>query len=256
MKPCLESRVAIYGDFQNVRTYAEKFKQFIQGLIKLLDQLFNQKGYKFIIKVYSNWRNENDRFAQALDQEEDVTIIHVPSREKNAVDKKIFRDGRNDTTPDSSIEIVILITGDKDFLPLVKELQQSGKKVILIHGCNVSKTLKKAVDKAYHINEVIAFGNLNQGTPEKLDYPAIISYEEAKKCLIDLIKTVQAKGKKATLALMGSLIKKHPRLSGDKKVLSIGKPDGKIFSKFGKFVEAVIQEGIIQKNCNGELILV
>lgn len=55
--------------------------------------------------------------------------------------------------------------------------------------------------------------------------------------------------------MLGRLIKNHPRLSGYKKISSIAKPDGKIFAKFGKFVAAVIQEGIIQ-DCNGELILV
>ncbi|MFM6397988.1 MAG: NYN domain-containing protein [Planktothrix sp.] len=242
MKP----NIAIYGDFQNVRTSPEN--------IKFLHEWFNQKGNISINKYYANWSKENDQFAQALHQK-GCKIIHVPSGEKNAVDHEIMGDCKNDILSDRSIRIVILITGDKDYLPLVKELQNLGIKVILIHGNNVSQRLKEAVDETYSINQLIASVNPAKATPEKLDSSTILPYEEGKNYLIYFIKTVQAEGKKATLALIGNFLKKHPRLSGYKKV-SYCRPDGKIVSKFSKFVEAVIQEGIIKKNRNGELTLV
>ncbi|WRH67620.1 MAG: NYN domain-containing protein [Planktothrix sp. GU0601_MAG3] len=242
MKPC----IAIYGDFQNVRNSPEE--------IEILNPWFNQHGNILHKKSYAYWRQEKELFEQAIFKAGFKTIS-VSSREKNAVDNEIIQDCKHDTMTDKSIKIVILITGDKDYLPLVKYLQNLKIKVILIHGTNVSKSLKKAVDIAYNINELINYVNLDKATPEKLDSPAMIPYEEAKKCLIELIKTVQEKGKKATLAVLGRLIKNHPRLAGYKKVSSIAKPDGKIFAKFGKFVAAVIKEGIIQ-DCNGELILV
>jgi uncharacterized LabA/DUF88 family protein len=243
MKPC----IAIYGDFQNVRNSPEE--------IEILNPWFDQQGNILHKKSYAYWRQEKELFEQAIFKAGFKTIS-VSSREKNAVDNEIIQDCKHDIMTDKVIKIVILITGDKDYLPLVKHLQKMGIKVILIHGANVSKSLKKAVDIAYNIDELIPSVKLNQPTPETLDSPAMIPYEEAKKCLIELIKKVQKQGKKATLAVLGCLIKKHPRLAGYKKVSSIAKPDGKIFAKFGKFVDAVIQEGIIQKNCNGELILV
>jgi len=242
MKP----NIAIYLDVQNVRISPEK--------IKLLNLWLTAQGDIVIKKAYADWSKENRTYAQALHKAVFKTI-HNPYGQKNAVDNEMMGDCKHDIMSDRSIRIVILITGDKDFLPLVKKLQQLGIKVILISGANVSQALKKIVDEAYDIDKLIASVNLDKAIQEKIDSSAMIPYEEAKKYLIELIKTVQAKGKKATLALMGSLIKKHPRLSGDKKVLSIGKPDGKYFSKFSKFVEAVIKEGIIQ-NRNGELILV
>ena len=242
----MKAKTAIYWDVQNVWISPEN--------IPLLNLFLNQQGDILIHKAYHYWNQTNELLAQTLYQE-GVKTIHVASRKKNAADDEIIQTCKYDTILDKSIKTVILITGDKDFLLLVKELQELGIKVILISRTNVKKSLKKTVDIAYNIDELITSVKLDQVTPEKLDSPAIIPYEEAKNCLIELIKTFQEKGKKATLAVLGRLIKNHPRLSGYKKISSIGKPDGKIFAKFGKFVKAVIQEGIIQ-DCNGELILV
>lgn len=243
----MKAKTAIYWDVQNVLISPEN--------IPLLNLFLNQQGDILIYKAYDYWNPKNELLGQTLYQK-GVKTIHVPSREKNAVDDQIIQDCKYDIILDRSIRSVILITGDKDFLSLVKELQQLGIKVILISRTNVKKSFQKAVDIAYNIDKLIDSVKLDQATPETLDSPAMIPYEEAKKCLIELIKKMQKQGKKATLAVLGCLIKKHPRLAGYKKVSSIAKPDGKIFAKFGKFVEAVIQEGIIQKNCNGELILV
>jgi uncharacterized LabA/DUF88 family protein len=241
----MKANLAIYWDVQNVRISPEK--------TQLLNQWLNQKGYRFIQKAFAYWRKENEQLEKAI-ANEDFDSFNVPSAEKNAVDIKIMGVCKNDIMSDRSIRIVILITGDKDYLPLVKDLQKLGIKVILISGDNVSQSLKEAVDEFYNIKELIATVEVDQATPEKLESSAIISYEEAKKYLIDLIKTVQAKEKKATLALMGNLIKNHPQLSGSKKV-SYYRPDVKIVSKFGKFVDAVIQVGIL-KIRNEELTLV
>lgn len=242
MKPV----TALYWDFQNVKIPDEK--------IKLLYQYLEQKFDLLISNAYAYWRREKELVEQTVFKV-GIETITVPSREKNAVDHLIIKHCKDHIiSSNRRIRIVILITGDKDFLPLVKELQKLNIKSILIHGANVRQALKKAVDEAYNINELIACVNPDKAIPEKPDYPPILPYEEAKKYLIDLIKTVQAKGKKATLAVMGHLMKNHPQLSGSQKV-SYCRPDGKIVSKFSKFVEAVIQEGILQIR-NEELTLV
>ena len=241
MKP----RLAIYWDVQNVRISPEK--------IKLLNQWLNQKGDRLIQKAFAYWRKENEQLEKAI-ANEGCDSFNVPSPEKNAVDIKIMGVCKHDIMSERSIRIVILITGDKDYQPLVKELQNLGIKVILIHGNNVSQRLKEAVDETYSINQLIASVNPAKATPEQLNSSTIIPYEEAKKYLIDLIKILQAEGKQPTLSVMGNLIKNHPKLSSSHKV-SYCRPDGKIVSKFSKFVKAVIQEGILQER-NGELTLV
>ncbi|MFM6190728.1 MAG: NYN domain-containing protein [Planktothrix sp.] len=241
MKP----RLAIYWDVQNVRISPEK--------IKLLNQWLNQKGDRLIQKAFAYWRKENEQLEKAI-ANEGFDSFNVPSPEKNAVDIKIMGVCKHDIMSERSIRIVILITGDKDYQPLVKELKNLGIKVILIHGNNVSQRLKKAVDETYSINELIASVNSAKATPEQLNSSTIIPYEEAKKYLIDLIKILQAEGKQPTLSVMGNLIKNYPKLSSSHKV-SYCRPDGKIVSKFSKFVKAVIQEGILQER-NGELTLV
>lgn len=241
MKPV----TALYWDFQNVKIPDKK--------VQLLYQYLDQKFDLLISNAYAYWRREKELVEQTVFQV-GIETITVPSREKNAVDNLIIKHCKKHINNDRRIRNVILITGDKDYLTLVEDLKKLGIKVILIYGSNISQGLKKAVNEVYQINQIVSI-NPNQEESKKLEHPALVTYEEAKKYLIELIKTVQAKGKKATLALMGNLIKDHPRISGCKKV-SYCRPDGKIVSKFSKFVEAVIQEGIIQKNRNGELILV
>ncbi|HEY9862706.1 MAG TPA: NYN domain-containing protein [Candidatus Obscuribacterales bacterium] len=235
----MKANIAVYWDVQNGKTSHSKIKHFYQGLI--------QTGNLLINNAYAYWKQEKKSFEQTL-TDIGIEMINVLPGD-NAADYRIIQDCKKHILSNPSIKTVVLITGDEDFLSLVQELKDLKILVILIWMNNVDKKLKKAVDYAYHIDELIA------ETPKTLDSPAMIPYEEAKKCLIELIKKVQKKGKKATLAVLGCLIKNHPRLLGYKK-FSYYKSDGKHYSKFGKFVEAVIQEGIIQKNCNGELIVV
>ncbi|HAN74492.1 MAG TPA: hypothetical protein DCQ51_00400 [Planktothrix sp. UBA8407] len=242
MKPC----IAIYWDVQNVRISPEK--------IKFLNLWLNQEGNILINKAYAYWRQETELFEKAIFKAGFKTIS-VSSMKKNAVDKEIIRDCEYDIISDRKIRKVILITGDKDYLSLVKNLQESDISVTLISRSNVNKKLIDAVKQSYNIEELIDKLSQENLIKSSLDHSVMITYEEAKNCLIELIKTLKAEKKRATIALLGHLIKNHPRLSGYKKISSIGKPDGKIFAKFSKFVEAVIKEGIIQ-NCNGELILV
>ncbi|MFM6400717.1 NYN domain-containing protein, partial [Planktothrix sp.] len=132
-----------------------------------------------------------------------IETITVPSIEKNAVDNLIIKHCKKHIISDRRIRNVILITGDKDYLTLVEDLKKLGIKVILIYGSNISQGLKKAVNEVYQINQIVSI-NPNQEESKKLEHPALVTYEEAKKYLIELIKMVQAKGQKATLALMGS----------------------------------------------------
>ncbi len=238
--------LAIYWDAQNVRISPEK--------IELFNLWLNQQGDILINKAYAYWRKETEQFEKAI-FDANFNLINVPSQEKNAVDHKMIHDCQNDIRLDSTIKRVILITGDQDYLTLVDHLKTLGLKVALISQHNVSERLKKTVNWAYNIDKLIHQVAENNLTKSSLDHSVIITYEDAKNCLIELIQTLKAEKKRATIALLGHLIKNHPRLSGYKKVSSIGKPDGKYFSKFSKFVEAVIKEGIIQ-NRNGELILV
>ncbi|MGA8896369.1 MAG: NYN domain-containing protein [Planktothrix agardhii] len=240
----MKAKIAVYWDVQNGKTSSSKIEHFYQGLIQTSDLL--------ISNAYAYWKDEKKSFEQTL-SEMGIDMINVlPGN--NAVDYRIIQDCKKHILSDPSIKTVVLITGDGDFLSLVQYLKESRVLVILISMNNVAEELKNAVDYAYHINELIPSIKLYKATPKTLYSPAIIPYEEAKKCLIELIKTVKEKGKKATLDVLGRLIKKHPQLSGYKKV-SYYKSDGKYYSKFSKFVDAVIQEGIIQ-DCNGELILV
>lgn len=247
MKTCLEIRVAIYGDFQNVRISPKQIPSFYRWL--------NQKGKLLIFKGYAYWRKEAESFEQSIFNA-GIDPLNVPSLEENAVDNLLIKHCKQDTSSNPKIKLVILITGDGDFIPLVKYLQELGIKVMLIYRCaNASQKLIEAVDEAYDIDKLLDYIKDETITEEKPNFLIMISYEKAKQCLIESIQKVHTEGKKATFSLIGKLIKDRLRFSGYKNVSSIAKQTGGKFSKFSQFVESVIQEGII-KNSNGNLILV
>lgn len=242
MKP----RLAIYWDVQNVRISPEK--------IKLLNQWLNQKGQIVLKKAYAYWRKENEKLEKLI-YRSGFEPINIPSARKNAVDKKIIQDCQLETLNNPGIEIIILMTGDKDYLGLIKNLKSQGKIVIILAHHNVQITLKNQADQFYNIDDLFKIEKLNLLPNQTNSSSEIISYEEAKHCLIAAIKMAQVKGKRAILSRVSNLMQNNPHFSHYQKGSLIRKPDGKNFSKFSKFVDAVIQEGIIQ-NRNGELILV
>lgn len=248
MKTRLKIGVAIYWDVQNVRISPEQIPQ--------LSRWFNQNGKLLINNAYAYWRNENKLFEQSIFKA-GINAINVPSREKNAVDNLIIKHCKEDILSNREIRLVILITGDKDYLPLVKDLQELGIKVMLLfHVATQSKKLMAGVDQVYDIDKLLNSINVDKAITEaKQNSSMMISYEEAKQCLIKSIQRIQTEGKKATFSLIGKLIKEHLQLYGYQKTSSIAKPTGGKFSKFSQFVESVIQEGII-KNNNGNLSLV
>ncbi len=243
MKP----HAAFYGDFENVGVSSEQ--------VLILPQRLSKKGNLLICNAYKSWKKEDDLLAKNLKQV-NFKMMHAPSV-KNAVDDLIIEDCKKDILSDRRIREVFLMTGDKDFLPLVKDSHRFGVKVNLIYrSANASQKLINAVDEAYDIDEFLSDSDLNRTVAkDNLDSSMMIPYEEAKQCLIKLIKKVQTEGKKATLGLMGKLMKEHLQPSGYKEVSSIAKPNGGKFSKLSQFVQAVVQEGFI-KNSNGNLILV
>jgi uncharacterized protein (TIGR00288 family) len=137
--------VSIYGDYQNVKlspTQANYLVSYASTLGCLVSK-----------KVYANWLIENKVFAQALCRL-GFDCLHVPLKDKNSVDHKLIDDCKSEVLNNPSLKIVILLSKDKDFVKLVRELQAEGKKVIVVAQTQVSKRLKKIADEFHHIDEL------------------------------------------------------------------------------------------------------
>lgn len=114
--------VAVFADCQNVGSLF-KYRQAVLTFIGQFDT-------DPLLWAYNYWRSMNPLLEQQL-QADEWQPIDVPLQTKNALDEQLIRDCRR-LCRQPFIKVVVLITGDKDFAPLVKSLISQNKKVIII----------------------------------------------------------------------------------------------------------------------------
>ncbi|MBE9128536.1 MULTISPECIES: NYN domain-containing protein [unclassified Coleofasciculus] len=146
----IDSRVVIFWDWQNSRG-TEAQIQYVIGFACL-------KGIITSKKVYSDWQLEKNRKLAEKLWCEGFESINVPSckQKKNRTDKKLIKDCRQQVLDQSEINTVILLSGDGDFTPLVRDLKAKDKRVIVIAQCqkNTSQKLRESADEFYLLSQI------------------------------------------------------------------------------------------------------
>jgi hypothetical protein len=137
--------VSIYGDYQNVKLSPDQ--------ANCLVTYARTMGYLVSKKLYANWLIENKYSAQALCRL-GFDCIHVPLEEKNSVDHKLIEDCKSNVLNNPAIKIVILVSGDGDFVSLVRQLQTKGKEVIIFAQPQVSQKLIRLANEFYLISQI------------------------------------------------------------------------------------------------------
>ncbi|MFZ1026589.1 MAG: NYN domain-containing protein [Limnoraphis robusta] len=239
-----EKSVAIFWDYENVSQC-----NIASDLLKFA----RQRGYVLILKPYScNWNKKAKNHLEKLGFE----CIPVPNtdKNKNAVDHFLGVDCGITIGQNGLLQTIILVTGDCYAQVLQERLKQDNiKLVVFSRKKSYCKSLEKEVDEFYYIEELPELvKNLSSEIPSTESY---ISYEDAVKCLIEAIQTAVNSGKSATVGYIGKLMHDNPNFPNYKNVSSIRKPDGTKFYKFSKFLETLIDQGMIKK-VNQEILLV
>jgi uncharacterized LabA/DUF88 family protein len=145
-----DSSVAIYWDWQNTKA--------TEMQIQCLIIFACMKGIVTLKKVYSDWNWEKDRKRQKKLRCDGFQLISVPSEKSqpSLTDQELIQDCREQVIDQENIKTVIVISKDKDFTELVKDLQNHGKRVIVISQCKeqTSRKLMKAADGFYTFNQI------------------------------------------------------------------------------------------------------
>jgi hypothetical protein len=238
--------VGIYCDLQNVYLTLEQ--------ANLLEAFANSIGRLTGKNIYYNSLCKNQVFAKEKLESQGFQCVDVPCSLKNSADNQLKSDLIDDVFNNLSPDIVILVSGDGDFANPVRAVQQLGKKVIIFaQQGNVKQRLKELADEFYFVHELPQLVVENtQAKTTSAQYKQI-TFEDAIECLIEAIKTALSQGKRTTLGCIDTLMRKHfPNYRGATSIL---KQDGKNFSRFGKFVDAVVADGKIQMQ-NQELFLI
>lgn len=141
----LKLAVAIYWDFENVR---------VPYQAKCLIDFAQSRGNVVTKKVYSHWWRETwhskcELYRYGFEQ------IDVLEEGKNSADWQLKYDSIKELLSQLSPDIIILVSGDKGFAPLVRVLQDKGKRVIVFGRQDVtSYKLRCLADEFYFAEQL------------------------------------------------------------------------------------------------------
>lgn len=230
-----QSLVGIYWDIQNVYLTLEQAEN-------LLD-FGKTKGSVIRKKAYYNSQFESQAFAKKQLQKIDFHFDDVTCVVKNSADNQLKSDLIDDIYHHQSSDVVILVSGDGDFVNHIKCLKEKDKKIIIFaHKGNVKKKLIETADEFHFVENLPHIRNKTLCLEHSNDFQN--QYNEAVGYLIKAIQTVSSQGKPTELSKIDNVMRQmFPKYKG---FSCIRQPDGGSFSRFSKFLEAVEKDGKIR----------
>ncbi|MEO0353717.1 MAG: NYN domain-containing protein [Cyanobacteria bacterium P01_A01_bin.3] len=237
------SDVAVFWDYENIKA------SFQGGRAPLAEALVNyatELGSVRTKMIYSNWRREHEktsRFFYSLGFEP----IHVDMGKANSVDLKLAVDSLSIAYQNPDIETFILVTGDKDFVPLVNGLKDAGKTVVLASKASTTSShLLSSADEFVDISTLV--GEQSGNDREVADS---ITYRDAAVCLKTAVQVGIERGKSTRLPAVDLRMRSN-RDYTYRGYQSIATSAHKSFSNFSDFVRSVQKEGgVVLKTVDG-----
>jgi uncharacterized protein (TIGR00288 family) len=227
--------IAAFWDHENIRSSAV-------DLARPIAEYISSQGHPRIKKVYSNWQKEGKSGKQTL-----TTFgfeqVQVSMGKQNSVDIKLAVDCLTIAYDQPEIQHFILVSADKDYIPLVNALKSMQKRVtVLARSGKVSQHLQNSADAFVAIEDLTS--QVIEPAPTKpAELEPALSFEEGIECLLSAIAAAQEANKPPVFPILEQLMRSiEPTYKGFK---SLQKPDGTRFKKFAQFIEAVAERGYI-----------
>jgi uncharacterized protein (TIGR00288 family) len=126
--------IAVFWDYENTKVPAEGINL---PLAEALIAYSGSLGHPTILRVYSNWQREKSAVSVQALYSLGFEPIHVSMGKPNSVDLKLAIDCLSTAYNHSEIEHFIIVTADKDFIPLVNALKALKKRVIIVGKADV-----------------------------------------------------------------------------------------------------------------------
>jgi len=146
------NKIALLIDFDNVILGVED-----PGFdVELVVNALRTRGIVVMGRAYGDWYRHHRHRRKLMEQ--GIELVETPvfgPLIKNSADIRIVLDGFEIAMSQSHIDTFCLVSGDSDFLPLIKKLQYLGKTVIVIAGAKFTSDLVRR-----NCNEYIAYENL------------------------------------------------------------------------------------------------
>jgi uncharacterized protein (TIGR00288 family) len=146
------TKIALLIDFDNVILGVDD-----PGFdVELVVNALRSRGVVVMGRAYGDWYRHHRHRRKLMEQ--GIELVETPVFGpviKNSADIRIVLDGIDVATSHPHIDAFCLVSGDSDFLPLIKRLQLLGKSVIVIAGQKFTSELVRR-----NCNEYIAYENL------------------------------------------------------------------------------------------------
>jgi uncharacterized protein (TIGR00288 family) len=235
--------IALFFDFENIFISLRKQGQTGPNFKKIMTW-FSRFGRVVLARAYADW-TAHKAFLMPL-QANDFDPVFVTTRTshrngsiavKNAVDMQIAVEATAVSYNRPNITTFGLLTGDKDYLPLVQHLRSRGKKVIVlaVQDCT-SKDLRKAVDSFVSYRGMLAQLDGNVSQTNQLPAPIF-------EALLRAIKELEAEGKPLLLSSIKNQMEANMNGFNPK---AFKRADGSHYGRFLSFVKEAQRLGLVQ----------
>ncbi len=145
-------KIALLIDFDNVILGVDD-----PGFdVELVVNALRSRGQVVMGRAYGDWYRHNRHRRKLM--EHGIELVETPVFGpviKNSADIRIVLDGFEIAMLQQHIDAFCLVSGDSDFLPLIKKLQYLGKHVIVVSGNKFTSDLVRR-----NCNEFISYENL------------------------------------------------------------------------------------------------
>ena len=146
------AKIALLVDFDNVIFGLEE-----PGFdIELVVNALRERGTIVLGRVYGDWYRHNRHRRRLMEQ--GLELVETPAFGpviKNSADIRIALDGFEIGLLQPHIDTFAIVSGDSDFLPLIKKLQSLGRRVLVICGNRFTSDMLRR-----NCNEFISYENL------------------------------------------------------------------------------------------------
>jgi uncharacterized protein (TIGR00288 family) len=235
------SDVAVFVDFENIYISVRNKYDVNPNFESIMDKC-QEYGRVTIARAYADWyrypRITNALYANSIEPMYVPTYYYDRAQGrtgkaiKNSVDIHLCIDAMRTLYTRPAIDTYVLITGDRDFIPLINAIRQHGKQVVVIGVAEAASShLAQSADEFMFYRQLL--DTKDKTAPTKDPYAA----------LVEAIHMARQRNNVCTLATLKLLM---AEIMGEFDHTAYRDQQGKPFSKFKDFVKEAERRGLVQ----------
>lgn len=255
--------VAVFIDFENVYVSVRDKLDENPNFETIMERC-HDLGRVIIARAYADWYRY-PRITSAL-YANSIEPMYVPTYYydkdvgrtgraiKNSVDMNICIDAMKTLFTHQNVEKFVLVTGDRDFIPLVHSIRQQGKEVVVIGiGGAASTHLAQSADEFLFYEQLVGkpapaqahkLRHHAEPTPAAEAPAAPAPDPDIYDTLVEAVRLVRERGYVSTLGSIKLVMKEL--MGGDFKENRYKDVNGRAFTKFKDFVQDAERRGRVQ----------